>query len=135
MQDAHVDPSTVKMAVVVQRYVPAYLAGVIFTSWRGDNDLMHCGFHYGVGEELVSGNVTAISVGFRKSIRSMALDFPQGTKIPAGANPEDDIKGSGIFDVAKAIEEIFDRPQDIEFVADDKLDLHITQARPITTPT
>ena len=56
----HIDPSTVKLAVVVQRMAQAEAAGVLFTAnpVTGARDEIHIAANPGLGEAVVSGLVT-----------------------------------------------------------------------------
>lgn len=115
----------VKISVVVQEMVDAKYAGVMFTL-----DPIHKKFSLievvkGLGEKLVSGQVTPNTYFLDKKtfeINNTNIMFELDEKI--------------IKDIAKVGEEIekhYKQPMDVEWVIDNNDKLHIVQARPITT--
>lgn len=119
---AHGVDVTHRIAVVVQRMVPAELAGVLFTAdpVSGSYGAMIGNYVHGLGEALVSGEADA---------ERFTLARPKGTYAgPAALRPH----AKALFRVATKLEKTLDGPQDIEWaVAQGQL--HILQARPITT--
>lgn len=111
-----------RIAVVVQRMVPAELAGVLFTAdpVSGSYQAMIGNYVHGLGEVLVSGEADA---------ESFALRRPKGGYTgPAALQPY----AKELFRTAAKLEETLGGPQDIEWaVAQGKL--YLLQARPITT--
>ena len=64
-----IDPATVSLAVVVQQLVPADAAGVLFTAnpVNGQRDQILINATWGLGEAIVSGQVTPDTVVVEKS--------------------------------------------------------------------
>jgi phosphohistidine swiveling domain-containing protein len=117
----------VRMAVVVQRMVPAEVAGVAFTAnpVTGARTEVVVDAGLGLGEAVVSGTVTADHlVVDRRAEGSPELSGPALSRLGA----------AGVADlvaVAQRIERHFGRPQDIEWAYADRT-LWIVQARPMT---
>ena len=97
---------------VIQKMVPAVRAGVIFTRDPMDYDCMVMETVDGLGESLVSGEVTPTT-----ETRSR-----DSCKVPRT-----------IWETAWRIEQHFGRPQDIEFAIDKEEKVWFLQARPITS--
>lgn len=123
------------VAVVVQRYVEARYAGVVFTRGPHQPDDVYGEFCVGAGEGLVSGRVTP---GAFRGPRdpSGALHIEILPDDDAGALPplpalESQLRA--LRRCALEIEAAFGGPQDIEFCVDDDDALWIVQSRPITT--
>jgi len=119
------DHEDVKLCVVVQEMVDAKYAGVMFTL-----DPIHKKYSLveavkGLGEKLVSGQVTPNTYFMDKksfNITEKNIVFEMDEKI--------------IRDVAKigeTIQKHYKQPMDVEWVIDKKGKLLIVQARPITT--
>lgn len=113
------------LAVIIQRMVPAELAGVLFTAdpLTGDLDRMQGSLVHGLGEALVSGTSNGEPFTFER---------PSGSFI----GPDALVGGARqLHSLAHHIEEFFDGvAQDIEWAqADGKI--QILQSRPITTMT
>ncbi len=111
-----------EMAVVVQRLVPAELAGVLFTADPLTGDLMHMtgNFVRGLGERLVAGQANA-----------PAFTFDRATGKYSGP-PELKPFAGRLFALAARLDRELDAPQDIEWaVAGGRV--YVLQARPITT--
>lgn len=121
------------MAVVVQRLVNADISGVIFTTHpvTNDKDLMVVEAAEGMGENIVGGKVTPSRYLVNKKYNLVLEDNfekKQG-KNKKWLTYEQVIE---VAKVAKKIEKIFVKPQDIEWlILADKL--FILQSRPITT--
>lgn len=146
------DQQTVKLAVVVQRMVPAEVAGVLLTAnpVTGTRDEIAIDASPGLGEAVVSGLVTPDHFVLRRRWRgwSVAERRPGRHEVIVrgrlGGSTEQ-IKGSATTDVSElpdqvlrrlacldaAIERHFGRPQDVEWTWTDG-ELFIIQARPIT---
>ena len=123
-----VDDASVRMAVVVQRMVPAEVAGVAFTAnpVTGARTEIVIDAGLGLGEAVVSGAVTADHLVVDRGARAEPPELSGLALSRLGP--------SGIADlvaVAGRIEEHFGRPQDIEWAYADKT-LWIVQARPMT---
>jgi len=119
---AHGIDAAHRVAVVVQRMVPAELAGVLFTAdpVSGSYGAMIGNYVHGLGEALVSGEANA---------EQFTLTRPKGAYAgPAALQPF----AKELYRTATKLEKALDGPQDIEWaVAQGKL--YLLQARPITT--
>ena len=122
------------MAVVVQRMVPAKLAGVLFTEAPGSRGEMLLEYCYGLGEALVSGDVNP---------GRLAIDRTSGA-VRVEARPDDPdealdrlmLDGATINDLvagAQLLERELGGPQDIEWAIDGDGRVYFLQSRPITT--
>ncbi len=111
-----------QIAIIVQRMVPAELAGVLFTAdpVTGSYSHMLGNYVHGLGEQLVSGEANAAT--FR-------LQRPQGRYAgPDAFKPY----AAKLYHYARKLETLLGGPQDIEWaVAGGKL--YLLQARAITT--
>jgi len=111
-----------EVAVVVQRMVQSDLSGILFTAdpVTGSHRTMTGNFVHGLGERLVSGEVTGETFTFEK---------PRGRyQGPAELKRY----ARKLYKLASGLEKDLGCPQDIEWaVAEDKL--FILQSRPITT--
>ncbi|MDL5045321.1 PEP/pyruvate-binding domain-containing protein [Oscillatoria amoena NRMC-F 0135] len=133
--DEHgLQPEQVRMAVVVQRLVPATVAGVAFSidprSGRQDRIVIEAS--WGLGESVVSGSVQP---------DTLVLARDDGRVVEAGIA----VNASGgracltspqvhhIWKMVRRIESHFGSPQDIEWAFDGQR-LFILQSRAITTP-
>ncbi|MEW6723180.1 MAG: phosphoenolpyruvate synthase [Candidatus Micrarchaeota archaeon] len=143
----------VKLAAVVQMMVQSEKAGVVFTvdPLYQDPDVMSIETAYGLGEVVVSGQVTPDTYRVsKKDISIMDKTIAKQTwmlikkdgknkkvEIKDEAQGRQKISDTEIKDLAKIcrkIEEHYSYPQDIEY-AFEKDNLYIVQARPITTLT
>lgn len=115
---------SVKMAVLVQRMVPADLSGVIFTAnpLNGYKCQMLVNLSRGTGEALASGKAEPVQLVLEKSTGAV-ISGRTDTLVPGMI--------SELVRKALKIEELFGQPQDIEF-SFDRGRLHILQSRPIT---
>jgi pyruvate,water dikinase len=121
------DESQIRMAVVVQRMVPAEVSGVMFTAdpVNGNRKVASIDATFGLGEALVSGRVTPDTY----KVRDGAI---VSTSIVGDRRALSEPQVVKLADLGRRIEAHFGRPQDIEWclVGDD---FHFVQARPITT--
>lgn len=114
-----IDQSSLGMAVVLMRQVPAERAGVAFTvDPAGHGDAVRVETVTGLGEQLVSGAVTP----------RVALVARRPEDRPEGFDP---LAGE-VADVALRVAEALGGPQDVEWAWDGDR-LWLLQARPITT--
>lgn len=116
MEEAH------QISIVIQMMVPSEISGVLFTAdpITGSHTHMTGNFVYGLGEQLVSGEVNADSFTFLRP--KGKYDGPADLKKYA----------SKLFQYASKLEKELGCPQDIEWaITSGKL--YILQARPITT--
>ena len=123
-----IDDAAVRMAVVVQRMVPAEVAGVAFTAnpVTGARTEIVIDAGLGLGEAVVSGAITADHLVVDRSARARPpeLTGPALTRLgPSGV--------ADLVAVAERIEDHFGGPQDIEWAYADQT-LWIVQARPMT---
>jgi phosphohistidine swiveling domain-containing protein len=144
------DPSTVRLAVVIQEMVDAGAAGVLFTAnpATGRRDEIVISAAWGLGESVVSGAVTTDDVivdaatgrvGQRRTADKDVMTVYDGTGTREQPVPEDKRRAPVLDDDAAAalarqgtaIAQHFGVPQDIEW-AQAAGDFFILQARPIT---
>ncbi len=144
-----IDQTVVAMAVVVQRLVPADVAGVLFTAdpSGGGRKEMLIDANWGLGETVVGGHVqpdvlrldAATGRVLTASIADKTVYISAGS---AGERPVEEARRRqaclnsrdvhSLWQLGKQVEEYFTTPQDIEWaIYDGKL--HLLQARPITT--
>jgi pyruvate,water dikinase len=104
-----IDDANVRMAVIVQRMVPAEAAGVLFTAdpITGHRKNVSIEAVRGLGEKLVSGHANAEAV-------------------------LTDEHAARLVELGRRIEAHFGAPQDIEWCLADN-EFHFVQSRPITT--
>ncbi len=123
---AHAD---VAMAVVVQRLVPATVAGVLFTAnpQRGRRDEMLLEAHPGLGEAVVSGAVQPDTV-----VIDHATGAVRSAVHAAATGCLDSHDVHALWTLGRRIEQAFGAPQDIEWALQDGT-LSVLQARAITT--
>jgi len=116
-----------EMAVVVQKMVRADISGVLFTAdpVNGNRNEMAGNFIFGLGEKLVSGQVTAYTfILGRKTViwQKVNYDGPPELKKFAGK----------LYKLGNRLERELGCPQDIEWsIIGGKL--YLLQSRPITT--
>ncbi|HLM50908.1 MAG TPA: PEP/pyruvate-binding domain-containing protein [Solirubrobacteraceae bacterium] len=139
------------MAVVVQRMVQADVAGVLFTmdAVQGRRDRMVVEAVFGLGEAVVSGNVTPDHyvlkrdgrVRRQKIVRQpfAVVARPEGGVQERELSPEegerptlDEDQLRELARVGADLEDRLGRPQDIEWALQDGR-LYVLQARPVTT--
>lgn len=147
-----IDPDQVAMAVVVQRMEQADISGVLFTAnpATGDRNEMILNASFGLGEAIVSGEVTPDTyvvdretlatteavIGAKEQM--VVSDGGQGTAIAdvdadrSGKRSLDDSQIEELAEIAVKVEQQFDGvPQDIEWLfAEGRL--WLVQSRPIT---
>ncbi|MBL8784734.1 MAG: phosphoenolpyruvate synthase, partial [Deltaproteobacteria bacterium] len=137
------DRHGVRMAVVVQRMVPAEVAGVVFTAdpVSGNRKITAVEASFGLGEALVSGAVDADAFQVREGVivaRTIAQQRLAARPSQAGGVHQQmgpsltDAQVLRLAALGRRIEAHFGTPQDIEWcLADDEF--HVVQSRPITT--
>ncbi|WP_313151921.1 phosphoenolpyruvate synthase [Lacrimispora sp.] len=118
------DENEVQMAVVVQKMVDAKAAGVMFTADPITSDRFTIAIEAveGLGEELVSGRKTPVTVTVKDGIKQRSGKKPCLTKEQITA----------LAALGKKIEKEFGSPQDIEWCFDG-MKFYIVQSRGITT--
>jgi len=143
----------VRLAAVVQMMVQSEKAGVVFTvdPLYQDPDILSIETAYGLGEVVVSGQVTPDT--YRVDKKELGIIDKSVVKQPwmlikvDGKNKRVEIKDDAqgkqklsdleikdLAKICKRIEEHYSYPQDIEY-AFEKGNLYIVQSRPITTLT
>jgi phosphohistidine swiveling domain-containing protein len=116
-------PEIRDMAVVVQQMLAPSHAGVLFTvdPISGDTDTMQGNLTEGLGEQLVSGQITA---------DTFTIHSPTGVYDgPDYFKPYQ----QDLFELATVLEKELHSPQDIEWAIEDEK-LYLLQSRPITNP-
>jgi len=140
-----------EMAVVVQQLVPAYRAGVVFTLNPVSGDVRHflASASWGLGETVVSGRAADLTSIHRDSgaivtqevARKTHMVVPArggGTRrihVPRGRRDQavvDSSFAASLADVARRVEGVFGRPQDLEWAEWDGR-VYLLQTRPVTT--
>jgi phosphoenolpyruvate synthase/pyruvate phosphate dikinase len=128
-RDHGLDPSTIKMAVVIQEMVSADYSGICFTCHpvTQRHDELYIEIAPGSGEAVVSGRITP---------NSYTYDVNKSTLIPVAEHKIlGELRTETMHDLASScvrIRDHFARPQDIEFCV--KMDsVYFLQSRPITT--
>jgi len=116
-----------KMAVVVQKMIRADISGVLFTAdpVNGNRNEMAGNFIFGLGEKLVSGQVTAYTfILGRKTViwQKVNYDGPPELKKFAGK----------LYKLGNRLEKELGCPQDIEWSIVGG-ELYLLQSRPVTT--
>ncbi len=108
--------------VLVQKMVPAEYAGVMFTEHPNSTGSLMVELVSGLGEDLVSGNVTPDTYTFGK-LTGELLDNDHSAPPPLDMQP--------LLELGKQLEELFGQPQDIEWAYANKK-FYLLQARDIT---
>jgi pyruvate,water dikinase len=118
------DPGALSMAVLVQRLVPADAAGVAFSAdpVTGDRDLVTVSAVSGLGERLVSGDVS----GEEWSVNGTAARRRRRAE-----DVLDETRALAVADLAREVERHYGAPQDIEWAFEGE-ELRLLQARPMT---
>ncbi len=116
-----------KMAVVIQKMVSSHVSGVLFTQdiLTGDTDTMLLEWCTGVGEKLVSGEVTPHMLRVNKSAVEKSENFIEKT-MPFDAG----VMVLFLKDVLKLSEKM-NAPLDIEWAYENE-QIYVVQCRPIT---
>ncbi|MFD5826868.1 PEP/pyruvate-binding domain-containing protein [Lentzea sp. NPDC060358] len=144
-----IDHATTHLAVVVQRMVQSAVSGVMFTAnpVTGKRDQIVVDASPGLGESVVSGAVNpdhfVVDGGeiVEKRLgdkRVVIRSRPGGgtERVEAGENAQPCLTDGQVHALAvlgRKVARHHGTPQDIEWAIDAEGDLHLTQARPITT--
>jgi phosphoenolpyruvate synthase/pyruvate phosphate dikinase len=146
-----IGPGDVSMAVVVQRFVPAEAAGVMFTAdpVSGARDRIVISANWGLGESVVAGEVTA-DIAVVDKVSGALVSYQTGSKQQMTVAVEDGTRMTGtsaelraaavlspgqagqLAQVGLAIEKLYDQPVDVEWTLAGG-ELSVVQARPVTT--
>ena len=113
-----------KGGVVVQKMVAAEYAGVMFTEHPGTTGAMMIEMVSGLGEELVSGNVTPDTYTYGKLTGDLLVN-------ESSVNTAAAIEMAPLLALGRELEAMFGQPQDIEW-AYAKGKFFLLQARDIT---
>ncbi len=148
-----VDQRSVSMAVVVQTMVPSEVSGVLFTSnpTTGDRDELVVNASFGLGEAVVSGQVTPDSFLLDKgnlAVKERVLGTKEAEVLPSEGQgtttrevPEErrgeaslsEVQLRELGELALQVEHLFDGvPQDIEWALSEGR-VWLLQSRPITS--
>lgn len=146
-----IPPEEVALAVVVQRMVPADVAGVLFTvnPVSGDGEQVLINATFGLGEALVSGQVNPdeytadkasgalldVTIGQKELMTAAQAQGTQELAVPPDRRQQralDDEQVRELAQAGAAIEAHFGSPQDVEWAFADGA-LLILQSRPVTT--
>lgn len=146
----NIAPQDVSLAVVVQRLIPAEVAGILFTAdpTSGQRDRALISASWGLGEAVVGGLVTPDSLTVEKTsgrvLDRQTADKEVMTVRTASATEEqpvpealrrapvlDDAAAAQLTALGVQIEKLYDQPMDIEWAWADG-QFFILQARPIT---
>ncbi len=147
-----VEPGEVSIAIVVQQFVLAEAAGVMFTidPVGGAHHKVVVSANWGLGESVVAGEVTpdvavvdrasgtlvSYQVGSKEMMTvadgagTRAADTPAGLRSAAVLSPA---RAGELARVGLAIEKLYDEPVDVEWALAAG-ELSVVQARPVTTP-
>ncbi|HWE25609.1 MAG TPA: PEP/pyruvate-binding domain-containing protein, partial [Myxococcales bacterium] len=120
-----IDERTLRLAVVVQRMVPAQVAGVLFTAdpITGRRRRAAIDAVRGLGEQLVSGAVNP---------DHYLVDVKTGAVLERRGDIVDDTRLGELAAIGARIEAHYGKPQDIEWAIDGEK-VWIVQSRDITT--
>jgi pyruvate,water dikinase len=147
------DHFKVGIAVPVQRMVQSKISGVMFTAdpSTGDKNKIIIDAVYGLGETLVSGDVTPDHYEVSKEnmevtdkeIKNQEWKLIKGAgntnvKVPLTSSEQSQQKISdedllSIANTGKILEQCYGTPQDVEWAKDEQGNIYIVQTRPITT--
>jgi len=146
----HVAPEQLSLAVVVQRLVPAEVAGVLFTAnpLNGRRDQALVNAAWGLGEAIVGGLVTPDTFTVEKSTgeviaQEIADKAVMTVRVNGGTEEQpvpDDLRRAPCLNASQLaalvrkgdeIEALYESPRDVEFAIADGV-IAIVQARPIT---
>jgi phosphohistidine swiveling domain-containing protein len=149
LREHGIDPLRVSMAVVVQRLVPADVAGVLFTTnpQNGARREMLIEASWGLGESVVSGQVQpdalrldqdtgrvlGVTIG-EKSVHRVA-GTQEEQPVEESRRRQPCLRGRDVYrlwQLGQRAVEHFGAPQDIEWAIHAE-ELYLLQSRPITT--
>ena len=145
-----IEPGDVSIAVVVQQFVPAGAAGVMFTAdpVSGADDRIVISANWGLGESVVAGEVTA-DIAVVDKVAGTLVSYQTGSKelmtVASDAGTRltgtpADLRSAAVLSpgqaaqlaqVGLAIEQLYDQPADVEWVLAEG-ELSVVQARPVT---
>lgn len=144
----------IAIGVVIQEMVDASVSGVMFTQNPTSGNVLEITISslFGAGEGLVSGALDADTFLVSKktlAVQATVIDKPEmlvaatdnscglrKVPVPETRRREPSLSATQLQAVATCgmtVEQLYGRPQDIEFCLAASGDLHLLQARPITT--
>lgn len=145
-----IDPTETPMCVLGLAMVDVAASGVLYTAdpTNGQAETMQVSAIHGLGELLVSGNVTADTLVYNReagtishreiAVKRMRLDAVEGGieehEVAAGEEEQAAITDEEAVRLAQAgarLEALFGGPQDIEWAIDHERRLFILQCRPL----
>jgi phosphohistidine swiveling domain-containing protein len=149
LREHGIDPARVAMAVIVQRLVPADVAGVLFTAnpRDGRTSEMLLEASWGLGEMVVSGRVQPDVLRLERDTGRVleATIADKQVRLAAGASDESPVEESlrrksclcghdvyRLWQLGRRVAEHFGCPQDVEWATQGD-ELYLLQSRPITT--
>lgn len=123
-----INPAHINMAVIVQKYITAEVAGVLFTAHptTGNDKEMLIEACRGSGEKLVSGLVNPSRYRISWFGSSSTLSGEENDHVYL--SPEE---LSSLREIGRKVQSHYGLPQDIEFAIKDQL-VYVVQSRPIT---
>ncbi|SMD14280.1 PEP/pyruvate-binding domain-containing protein [Lentzea albidocapillata] len=144
-----IDHTATYLAVVVQRMVQSAVSGVMFTAnpVTGTRDQIVIDASPGLGEAVVSGAVNPdhfVVDGSEIAEKRLGDKKLVVRSLPGGGTEHVEVGESGdqcltdgqihgLAVLGRKVQRHYGSPQDIEWAIDDDGELHLTQARPITT--
>lgn len=150
-QRQSIGPDEVSLAVVVQRMVPAQVAGVMFTvnPVTGDDGQVMINATWGLGEALVSGQVNPdtyiaakesgglleVTIGDKAVMTAAQAAGTAEVAVAAtrqGRRALTDAQVGELAEIGRRIEQHFGAPQDVEWAYAEN-ELSVLQSRPVTT--
>ncbi|EMI42619.1 PEP/pyruvate-binding domain-containing protein [Rhodopirellula sp. SWK7] len=150
LDEQGIDPAGVAMAVVVQKLVPAAVAGVLFTTnpRTGSSSEMLIEASWGLGESVVSGEVQPDIIRVASDpceVQQYTVADKTVRLLPGSASNEPTPNGLRrracltfasirmLCELGRKAARHFDHPQDIEWAIDEDGHVHLLQSRAITT--
>lgn len=133
--EMNIDSLVPSIAVVIQRLVASEISGVAFSlnPLTNDFDELLINASWGLGESLVSGDITPDSIVVDK-VTGAVIEHRAGDK--GGDRPNEKCLADNQIDelatAVKQIETLYGEPIDVEWALAGG-QLHILQARPVTT--
>jgi pyruvate,water dikinase len=132
---AGLDDRDTPMSVLVLQMLDPRVAGVLYTAHPASGDATRVAIHMveGLGERLVSGDVSAAVVTIE---RDMASPGHPAAIVSASGHPRGrlllgQMEAMGLARAGIALESRFGCPQDVEWAIDWRGDLYILQSRPL----
>lgn len=121
------------MAIIVQQQVNAAASGVMFTRdpRKGENDDILVEYCAGLGERLVSGQITPGRFRIERAESTFVSELEPNETV--AWTPQDPGASKALAELGLALERRFGGPQDVEWSVDHSGQIYALQSRPITT--